>query len=112
MLYNGSFAGLVIVIIGTVVYFIIKIRNKNKQEKINSWILKLKNEYLFKTSLNNQEIIYIKNYLNKTNYYHKVQEEISLGPYTQVIIRNEDLLYLKNYLENIDDFTYVLRDYE
>lgn len=112
MFYTGSFGGLVIVIIGTVVYFIIKTRNKNKQEKINSLIFTLKNEYLFKTSLNNEEITYIKKYLNNTNYYHKVQEEISLGPYTQIIIRNEDLLYLKNYLENIDNFTYVLRNYE
>ena len=47
MFYTGSFGGLVIVIIGTVVYFIIKTRNENKQKKINSLILTLKNEYLF-----------------------------------------------------------------
>jgi hypothetical protein len=86
----------------------------NNKKSINKLIEILKEEYLYKTSLTNEEIVIIKNYLISNNYIHKIIIKKNYGfimsHFTTIITYNENLLYLKNYVENINDFTNIKRN--
>ena len=105
----GLLIGLLLYVIGFIIYIVNKNQNKEKFKiKINSLIKILKDEYLFKTSLNKDEIEIIKTYFNDNNYYHKIEIITKFGifgTFKQTILTTENLLYLRSYLENIDSYT-------
>jgi len=97
---------LLLYIISFIIYIVNKNQNKEKFKiKINSLIKILKDEYLFKTSLNKDEIEIIKTYFNDNNYYHKIEIITKFGMFEQTVLTTENLLYLRSYLENIDSYT-------